>query len=189
MLEHVARYTPRWATGFPQCYNLRERGLTPVSEIAIGMAIVNQTFGRPRSPRHRCRPVAPSMAWVSTADMDLFEEVAKFRALRRVWARRRCATGSARRRPEPAAADRLSHLRPLAAVPAADEQRHPRSVQTLAAILGGVQSVETCTYDEPVSIPTPEARELAILTQQILAHEVGAARTPTRSAAAGTSRR
>ena len=51
------------------------------------------------------------------------------------------------------------------------------AIQTLAAILGGVQSVETCTYDEPISIPTPEARELATFTQLILAHEVGAART------------
>jgi methylmalonyl-CoA mutase N-terminal domain/subunit len=49
--------------------------------------------------------------------------------------------------------------------------------QTLAALLGGVQSVETCTYDEPICIPTEEARELATRTQQILAHEVGAART------------
>ncbi len=51
------------------------------------------------------------------------------------------------------------------------------AVQTLAALLGGVQSVETCTYDEPICIPTEEARELATRTQQILAHEVGAART------------
>ena len=51
------------------------------------------------------------------------------------------------------------------------------AVQTLAALLGGVQSVETCTYDEPLCIPTEEARELATRTQQILAHEIGAART------------
>jgi len=51
------------------------------------------------------------------------------------------------------------------------------AVQTLAALLGGVQSVETCTYDEPICIPTEDARELATRTQQILAHEVGAART------------
>jgi methylmalonyl-CoA mutase N-terminal domain/subunit len=51
------------------------------------------------------------------------------------------------------------------------------AVQTLAALLGGVQSLETCTYDEPIGIPTEEARELATRTQQILAHEVGAART------------
>jgi methylmalonyl-CoA mutase N-terminal domain/subunit len=51
------------------------------------------------------------------------------------------------------------------------------AVQTLAALLGGVQSVETCTYDEPICIPTESARELATRTQQILAHEVGAART------------
>ena len=51
------------------------------------------------------------------------------------------------------------------------------AIQTFAAICGGVQSVETCTYDEPISIPTNEAKEIALRTQQILAHEVGAART------------
>jgi methylmalonyl-CoA mutase, N-terminal domain len=51
------------------------------------------------------------------------------------------------------------------------------AVQALAALLGGVQSLEACTYDEPIGIPTHEARELATRTQQILAHEVGAART------------
>jgi methylmalonyl-CoA mutase, N-terminal domain len=177
VLEHVARFTPRWATGFPQCYNLRERGLTPVSEIAVGMAIVNQTLADLAGRGIGVDQIAPSMAWVSTTDVDLFEEVAKFRALRRVWARTmRDRFGSHDLRSQRlriachTSGRSLPYQQPLNNLARA-------TVQTLAAILGGVQSVETCTYDEPVSIPTPEARELAIRTQQILAHEVGAART------------
>jgi methylmalonyl-CoA mutase N-terminal domain/subunit len=177
VLEHVARFTPRWATGFPQCYNLRERGLTPVSEIAVGLAIVNQTLTDLAARGIGVDQIAPSMAWVSTADVDLFEEVAKFRALRRMWARTmRDRFGSQDMRSQRlriachTSGRSLPYQQPLNNLARA-------TVQTLAAILGGVQSVETCTYDEPVSIPTPEARELAIRTQQILAHEVGAART------------
>lgn len=177
VLEHVARFTPRWATGFPQCYNLRERGLTPVSEIAVGLAIVNQTLADLNERGISVDQIAPSMAWVSTADVDLFEEVAKFRALRRLWARtmrdRHGSTDIRSQRLRIAchtSGRSLPYQQPLNNLARA-------TVQTLAAILGGVQSVETCTYDEPVSIPTPEARELAIRTQQILAHEVGAART------------
>ncbi|MGQ0464178.1 MAG: methylmalonyl-CoA mutase family protein [Sporichthyaceae bacterium] len=177
VLEHVARHTPRWTCGFPQCYNLRERGLTPMSEIAVGMAIANQTLTDLAARGIGVDAIAPSLAWVSTTDVDLFEEVAKFRALRRVWARTlRDRFGaedprSLRLRIACHTSGRsLPYQQPLNNLARA-------TVQTLAAILGGVQSVETCTYDEPVSIPTPEARELAIRTQQILAHEVGAART------------
>lgn len=176
-LEYVARHSPRWACGFPQTYNLRERGLTPAGEIAVGMAIVCRTL-TDLAERGVCvDEVAPSLAWVSTADIDLFEEVAKYRALRRTWARtlseRFGATDprSLRLRIACHTSGRsLTYQQPFNNVARA-------TVQTLAAILGGVQSVETCTYDEPMAIPTHEAREIAIRTQQILAHEVGAART------------
>jgi methylmalonyl-CoA mutase N-terminal domain/subunit len=117
------------------------------------------------------------MAWVSGADIDLFEEVAKFRALRRIWARTM--------KDEYGAQDVRSlrlriacHTSGRALVYNQPLNNLARStIQSLAALLGGVQSLETCTYDEPICIPTEEARELATRTQQILAHEVGAART------------
>lgn len=176
-LEYVAKHSPRWACGFPQAYNMRERGLTPAGEIAVGMAIVNKTLDDLAERGMSADDVAPIIAWVSTADIDLFEEVAKFRALRRIWARTMSErfgatqTRSLRLRIACHTSGRsLTFQQPYNNVPRA-------TVQTLAAILGGVQSVETCTYDEPISIPTHEARELATRTQQILAHEVGAART------------
>lgn len=176
-LEFAARHSPRWAIGFPQAYNMRERGLTPAGEIAVGMAIVNQTLTDLAERGVTADDIAPSLAWVSTADIDLFEEIAKYRALRRIWARtlteRFGATNprSLRLRIACHTSGRsLTFQQPYNNIVRA-------TVETLAAILGGVQSVETCTYDEPISIPSHEARELAIRTQQILAHEVGAART------------
>ena len=176
-VEFSVKNSPRWSLGLPQAYNLRERGLTPAGEIAVGMAIVNQLIVELKSRGITVDQIAPSLAWVSTSDIDFFEEIAKFRALRRFWARtmreRHGATDSRSMRLRIAchtAGKSLTYQQPLNNLSRA-------AIQTMAALLGGVQSLETCTYDEPVCIPTHEARDLAIRTQQILAHEVGAART------------
>jgi methylmalonyl-CoA mutase N-terminal domain/subunit len=176
-VEYASRHSPRWSLGLPQAYDLRERGLTPAAEIAVGMAIANATIAELAERGVPVDQVAPSLAWVSITDVDLFEEVAKFRALRRVWARtmkeRFGASDPRSMRLRIAchtSGRSLTHQQPLNNLARA-------TVQTLAALLGGVQSVEACTWDEPVGIPTHEARELATRTQQILAHEVGAART------------
>jgi methylmalonyl-CoA mutase N-terminal domain/subunit len=176
-VQYAATHSPRWSLGLPQAYDLRERGLTPAGEIAFGMAITIQVLTDLAERGMTVDQIAPSLAWVSITDVDLFEEVAKFRALRRIWARtlhdRFGATNprSLRLRIACHTSGRsLTHQQPLNNLARA-------TVQTLAALFGGVQSVEACTYDEPVCIPTHEARELATRTQQILAHEVGAART------------
>jgi methylmalonyl-CoA mutase N-terminal domain/subunit len=176
-IEYSVKHSPRWALGCPQAYDLRERGLPASGEIAVGMAIAKQTLRDLAARGLNVDQVAPSMAWVSGSDIDFFEEIAKFRALRRVWARTmREQFGSQDPR-----AQRLRiacHTSGRSLVyPQPLNNLSRAAVQTLAALLGGVQSVETCTYDEPICIPTEEARELATRTQQILAHEVGAART------------
>jgi methylmalonyl-CoA mutase N-terminal domain/subunit len=175
-IEYSVKHSPRWALGCPQAYDLRERGLSAAGEIAVGMAIINQTLSDLAARGTTVDQVAPSLAWVSTSDIDLFEEVAKFRALRRVWARTMKDRFGAQ---DP----RSMRLR-VACHTAGRSLVYPQplnnltraAMQTLAALLGGVQSVETCTYDEPICIPTEEARELATRTQQILAHEIGVAR-------------
>jgi methylmalonyl-CoA mutase N-terminal domain/subunit len=176
-IEYSVKHSPRWALGCPQAYDLRERGVPASGEIAVGMAIAKQTLRDLEARGVPVDKVAPSMAWVSGADIDFFEEIAKFRALRRVWARTMKEEFGSK---DP----RAQRLR-IACHTSGRSLVYPQplnnlsraAVQTLAALLGGVQSVETCTYDEPICIPTEEARELATRTQQILAHEVGAART------------
>jgi methylmalonyl-CoA mutase N-terminal domain/subunit len=176
-IEYSATHSPRWSLGCPQAYDIRERGMTAAGEIAIGMAIVNQTMSDLVARGLHVDQIAPSMAWVSSSDIDLFEEVAKFRALRRVWAR----TMKERFGAQDVRSQRLRiacHTSGRALVFNQPLNNLGRAaLQSLAALLGGVQSLETCTYDEPVCIPTEEARELATRTQQILAHEIGAART------------
>ena len=175
-IEYVVKNSPYWALGFPQAYDLRERGLPPHSEIAVGMAIVMKTVEDLLARGMDVDHIAPSLAWVSTSDIDFFEEVAKYRALRRVWANLFKERFGAKNERSLAlriachtAGKSLVYQQPLNNLSRA-------SIQSFAALCGGVQSLETCTYDEPVCIPTPEARELATRTQQILAHEVGAAR-------------
>jgi methylmalonyl-CoA mutase, N-terminal domain len=176
-IEYSAKNSPRWALGCPQAYDLRERGVPAFGEIALGMAIVKQTLRDLQVRGLGVDQVAPSMAWVSGADIDFFEEIAKFRALRRVWARTM--------KEEFGSQDPRAQRLRIACHTSGRSLVYPQplnnlsraAVQTLAALLGGVQSVETCTYDEPICIPTEAARELATRTQQILAHEVGAART------------
>ncbi|MDB5971499.1 MAG: methylmalonyl-CoA mutase, large subunit [Hydrocarboniphaga sp.] len=176
-LEYSSRHTPRWSLGCPQAYNLRERGVPASGEIALGMAIVKLTLRDLAARGVGVDQVAPSMAWVSGSDIDFFEEVAKFRALRRIWAR----TMKEQFGSQDARSQRLRiacHTSGRALVyPQPLNNLARATVQTLAALLGGVQSLETCTYDEPICIPTEAARELATRTQQILANEVGAART------------
>lgn len=176
-LEFAAKHTPKWALGFPQCYNLRERGATPSGEIALGMAIVRKTFHDLIDRGVSIDAVAPRMAWVSTSDIDLFEEVAKYRALRRVWARTMKEEFGAQD-PRSMRLRIACHTSGRSLVRQQPLNNLTRAaLETLAAILGGVQSVETCTFDEPIGVPTHEARELATRTQLILAHEVGVART------------
>jgi methylmalonyl-CoA mutase N-terminal domain/subunit len=175
-VEHAVQHCPRWSLGMPQGYDLRERGATPAGEIAIGMAIVNKTLEDLKVRGLDANCIAPSLAWVSTSDIDFFEEVAKFRALRRIWANtmrdRHGASDPRALRLKVAchtSGKSLVFQQPLNNITRA-------AMQSFAALCGGVQSLEACTYDEPFSIPTAEAREVATRTQQILAHEVGAAR-------------
>ncbi|GAA5151188.1 methylmalonyl-CoA mutase family protein [Pseudonocardia eucalypti] len=175
-LAYACRHTPKWASGFPQGYEIRELGIGPAGEIAVGMAIVNQTLADLAARGVSADEVAPTLAWISTSGIDLFEEVAKFRALRRIWARTMRERHGAR--DERAMRLRISchssgrtmtYQQPLNNIVRG-------ASEMIAALCGGVQSMEVCSYDEAIGIPTPEARELAIRTQQIVAHEVGAAR-------------
>jgi methylmalonyl-CoA mutase N-terminal domain/subunit len=175
-IEFSVKNSPRWALGMPQAYDLRERGLSPAGEIAVGMAMINKTMEDLIARGMTADQVAGSLAWVSTADIDFFEEVAKFRALRRYWARtmkeRFGATDPRALRLRIAchtSGKSLVFKQPL-------NNLTRTAIQGLAALCGGVQSLEACTFDEPVCVPTHEARDLAIRQQQILANEVGAAR-------------
>jgi methylmalonyl-CoA mutase N-terminal domain/subunit len=178
LLEYCCEKSPRWTPGFPQGYDYREAGATAPTELAVGLSVVKKTFEDVIARGNlNIDQLAPRVAWVSNSDIDFFEEIAKFRAIRRMWAhmmkdhfgakdpksmRVRIACHTSGRS--------LIYKQPLNNLARA-------AIESVAALLGGVQSLEACSYDEPVCVPTQEARELATRMQQIIANEVGAART------------
>jgi methylmalonyl-CoA mutase, N-terminal domain len=176
MLEFTLKNSPKWAVGLPHGYMMRERGMTPVAEIAVGLAIARTTIDTLIARGMTIDEIAPKLAWVSVSDIDFLEEIGKFRALRRAWAR----TMKERYAPQDERSLRLRmscHTGGRSLVYKQPLNNLSRvAIQTVAALLGGVQSLDCCTYDEPIGIPTFEARELAIRTQQIVANEVGVAR-------------
>ncbi len=157
-------------------YHMREAGATAVQEVAFTFANALEYIDRASAAGLDLEVVAPRISFFFAAHNDLFEEIAKFRAARRLWAR------LMRERYD--ASDRSCHLRfhtqtggstLTAQQPLNNVVRV--TVQALAAVLGGTQSLHTNGYDEALALPTAEAARLALRTQQILAYESGTAQT------------
>jgi methylmalonyl-CoA mutase N-terminal domain/subunit len=157
-------------------YHMREAGCTAVQEIAFTFANALEYLDRARRAGLDVRAIAPRISFFFAAHNDLFEEVAKFRAARRLWARlvRERYDGddqSCRLRfHTQTGGSTLTAQQPLNNVVRV-------AVQALAAVLGGTQSLHTNAYDEALALPTEASARLALRTQQILAHESGVAQT------------
>ncbi len=168
-VEDAPRFHPVSVSG----YHIREAGSTAAQELAFtladGFAYVELGLERGLDPNR----FAPGLSFFFDAHIDLFEEIAKFRAARRIWARwLRERYGVA----DPAA-QRLRFHTQTAGVSLTAQQPMLNVVRTaieaLAAVLGGTQSLHTNALDEVLALPTEEAAALALRTQQILAHETG----------------
>jgi methylmalonyl-CoA mutase cobalamin-binding domain/chain len=167
--ERVPRYHPISVSG----YHIREAGSTAVQELAFTLA---DGFAYVELGRQRGLDVdvfAPRLSFFFDAHVDLFEEVAKFRAARRIWARwLRDRYGATT--PE---AQRLRFHTQTAGVSLTAQQPMNNVVRTaieaLAAVLGGTQSLHTNALDEVLALPTEEAATLALRTQQVIAFETG----------------
>ncbi len=175
VVEFSVGHLPRWNPISISGYHIREAGATAVQELAFtfgnAVAYVQTLVDRGLEVDH----FAPSLSFFFNAHLHLFEEVAKFRAARRVWARLMRERFRAR--------DPRSWLLRFHAQTAgvALQARQPDNnvvrvtVQALAAILGGAQSLHTNARDEALALPTEEAALLALRTQQVLAFETGVA--------------
>ncbi len=157
-------------------YHMREAGATAVQELAFTLANGLEYIDRAVAAGIEVEQIAPRVSFFFAAHNDLFEEVAKFRAGRRLWAklmRERYGAGDASCRLRfhtQTGGSTLTAQQPLNNVVRV-------AVQALAATLGGTQSLHTNSYDEALALPSPEAAHLALRTQQILAHESGTAQT------------
>jgi methylmalonyl-CoA mutase N-terminal domain/subunit len=157
-------------------YHMREAGATAVQEVAFTFANALEYLDRAVDTGLDIEALAPRVSFFFAAHNDLFEEIAKFRAARRLWA--------ALMRERYGAAESSCRLRfhtQTGGSTLTAQQPHNNivrvAVQALAAILGGTQSLHTNSFDEALSLPSAEAARLALRTQQILAHESGVAQT------------
>lgn len=173
--EYMARHLPHWRPMQFCGYHIRDAGGTAVHEVAVaianGLAYLDEALSRGLD----AADLAPSMYFFLAAGLDIFEEAAKFRAARRLWAKilhdqygvphDRCAIsifsytlGGALSARQPA--NNITRI----------------AYEALAAVLGGVQTLATSSWDEAHSLPSAEAASLSLRTQQILAFETGVTR-------------
>jgi methylmalonyl-CoA mutase, N-terminal domain len=157
-------------------YHIREAGATAVQELAFTFANALAYVERARAVGLAVDAFAPRLSFFFACHNDLFEEVAKFRAARRLW-----ATLMRERFGASDAACKLRFHTQTGGVTLTAQQPLNNvvrvAVQTLAATLGGTQSLHTNGYDEALALPTAEAATLALRTQQIVAYESGVAQT------------
>lgn len=172
VFDFCARELPRWNSISISGYHMREAGATAAQELAFTLANGLAYVGRAVERGLEVDRFAPRLSFFFAAYSQFFEEVAKFRAARRMWARvmrdRFGASdeGARLRFHTQTAGSTLTAQQPLNNVVRV-------TVQALAAVLGGTQSLHTNGYDEALSLPTEQAAKLALRTQQVLAAETG----------------
>ena len=178
IFEFGARELPRWNTISISGYHMREAGATAAQELAFtladGIAYVEAALERGLD----IDAVAPRLSFFFAAWSELFEEVAKFRAARRMWARIvRERFGSSNVRSMVCRFHVQTAGSSLTAQ-SVDNNVVRTTLQALAAVLGGAQSLHTNSRDEALALPTEASVLLALRTQQILAYEAGVTETP-----------
>jgi len=172
VMDFCAREIPRWNTISISGYHIREAGSTAPQEVAFTFANGLEYVRRALDAGLELESFAPRLSFFFAAHNDLLEEVAKFRAARRLWARLmrdRFAASDASGRLRfhtQTGGSTLTAQQPLNNVVRV-------AVQALAATLGGTQSLHTNGYDEALALPTEESAKLALRTQQIIASESG----------------
>ncbi len=176
VMAFCAREVPKWNTISISGYHIREAGATAPQELAFTFANGLQYVERALAAGIPLEEFAPRLSFFFAAHNDFFEEVAKFRAARRLWAtlmreRFGASDGAARLRfHTQTGGSTLTAQQPMNNVVRV-------TTQALSAVLGGTQSLHTNGFDEALALPTEEAARIALRTQQILAHESGVTRT------------
>jgi methylmalonyl-CoA mutase N-terminal domain/subunit len=173
LIEYLVPRTPKWNVLNVNSRNIRESGVDAVQEAAFVLALGVDYVDRLCKRGLDIDSFARRIGFFSAVHLDLFEEVAKFRAMRRIWARILKERFGAKNEKSLwfRVAVQTSSLTLTAQEPMNNIVR--AAVQTLAGILSGVQSVHTTSYDEAYCLPTEATQKLAIRTQQIIAYETG----------------
>ena len=177
MMEWCTRNTPRWNPVSISGYHIREAGATAAQELAFtlkdGLTYVEEQIARGID----VDDFAPRLSFFFNSQIDFFEEIAKYRAARRIWARELRETFEAKnprswlmRFHTQTAGVSLTAQQPLNNVVRT-------TIEALAGVLGGTQSLHTNSFDEALALPSEDAVKLAVRTQQIIAEETGVTNT------------
>jgi methylmalonyl-CoA mutase, N-terminal domain len=177
MIEWCTRRMPRWHPISISGYHIREAGSTAQQELAFtlkdGLTYVEQAVARGLDVDE----FAPRLSFFFNAQIDFFEEIAKYRAARRIWARELKETFGAK---NPRSWQMRFHAQTAGVSLTAQQPLNNivrTTIEALAGVLGGTQSLHTNSYDEALALPTEEAVTIALRTQQMIAHETGVTNT------------
>lgn len=175
--SYCAEHVPRWNTISISGYHIREAGSTALQELAFTLANGREYVRAGIAAGMDVDEFAPRLSFFFNSHNDLFEEVAKFRAARRIWARLMRDEFGAK---NPRSWMLRFHTQTAGCSLTAQQPYNNvvrTTIQALAGVLGGTQSLHTNSLDEALSLPTEEAVLLALRTQQIIAEESGVANT------------
>ena len=177
IFAYCREHLPRWNTISISGYHIREAGATAVQELAFTLGDAIAYVEAALSVGLAVDEFAPRLSFFFSAHNDLFEEVAKFRAARRIWARIMRERFNAR---NPRSMRMRFHAQTAGSTLTAQQPDNNVvrvTLQALAAVLGGAQSLHTNSRDEALCLPTAQSVQLALRTQQIIAYESGVADT------------
>src|SRR2546425_5513000 len=177
VIEFCSREVPRWNAISVSGYHIREAGSTAAQEIGFTLANAIAYLEAAVSRGLDVDAIAPQISFFFNAHIDLLEEVAKFRAARRLWATIMRERFHAKK---PESLELRFHAQTAGVALTAQQPENNAvrvAIQALAAVLGGAQSLHTNSMDEALSLPSEKAVRVALRTQQILAHESGGANT------------
>ena len=177
MIEWCTQTMPSWHPISVSGYHIREAGSTAAQELAFtikdGLTYVEQAIERGLG----VDDFAPRLSFFFNAQIDFFEEVAKYRAARRIWARELRERFGAK---DPRSWRMRFHTQTAGVSLTAQQPLNNvvrTAIEALAGVLGGTQSMHTNSYDEALALPTEDAARIALRTQQIIAHETGVTNT------------
>jgi methylmalonyl-CoA mutase, N-terminal domain len=177
MIQWCSTDMPRWHPVSISGYHIREAGSTAQQELAFtlkdGLTYVEQAVARGLD----VDDFAPRLSFFFNAQIDFFEEIAKYRAARRIWAREMKETFGAK---NPRSWLMRTHVQTAGVSLTAQQPLNNitrTAIEALAGVLGGTQSLHTNSFDEALALPTETAVRIALRTQQIIAHETGVANT------------
>ena len=175
MMAYCARNVPKWNTISISGYHIREAGSTAAQELAFTLADGFAYVEAGIAAGMGVDEFAPRLSFFFNAHSDFFEEIAKYRAARRIWARHLRERFQAR---DPRSWTLRFHTQTAGCSATAQQAENNImrvAFQALSAVLGGTQSLHTNSLDEVLALPTQENAQIALRTQQILAYETGVA--------------